>query len=1088
VCFVSHELFGWSEPSEARDAVYALAQQLSRSGDTVTLLWVPPYSAEYRPDAAQIERLKEHLFQAFMIRLEILTASPHLYPDIHRNDKASLAVYHYLKEHFFHVVYFALEHGLAHFSLLGKETGSFPSRPRIAVFAHTPLQWKCESDRLFVRSRDDLATIHMEKTSVALCDSLIVSSNYMLGWLKAQGWQLPDHVCILPDMRPLEWRSIAGSGRDEREQRPVEEIVYFGGSEFRSGLPLFCDAVDILARQNLPPLTVTIIGKFGTIDGEHTGGMLLRRGRRWPFTLKLLPRFAEQETTNYLLSRNCLAVVPNLAAGSPSSVAVCLDEGIPFVATDVGGTKELLKPQDEAVYLCLPKANAIAAKIAAMVACPIAAAAPRQSAEAKEEQWKIYHSAIAKPDPARRLVSARPPAGKGGPLVSIIMAHHDRPHYLPQAIESIKQQDYPNLELILVDDGSSRSESLRLLDELEPTFRSRGWRILREKNRFLGAARNTGIRASRGELILFVDDDNALFNSAVSDFVRAMENSKADICTTLAKHLHESHIPPDDRRGYIIYYPLGGPLDLTLIENPYGDANAMIRRDVFDRIGFLNEEFGYSASDWEFFTRAALGRLKICVIPEALYWYRTDGRNMNLGAHYYDNRKPILAALKKHHYAGLEHFYELIISEKMVPHEKVMAKWNLEYSNSNERLLKLAEASPNSDEAYELLAEVAASDGRPDTALMLLGNIQHPEFQRRAAEVLDARSPADEALASLQGDFSTERAVQTSDFRAATIATTSPLSHPVLSYTDTDPDQLYLEAPRGSTSIACLQGLCPAGTISASGWVYLQEETKAAAEFMILLAPAAVDPLRAVLEAASGPGEGSTGWCSVFRFGEPREITARLSLSSVHPLNLLLAVRHGGDSSAERVPGGFATLRIRREHRASGGTRPRAFAPPDRMRARKLGKEQFSYAHLLTPYPSELPLQLFDPMREGLFLRPHPGGSVVTELRSVFPPLARKIVASVEIAHEDAGPFEFAVALTRPDERVNWQRKQPDKALAFSGWTRVEETFELRELSAELPERVRTPLSVHLAIRLPRGSRPSPSNAFFRKLVIAWDH
>ena len=77
-------------------------------------------------------------------------------------------------------------------------------------------------------------------------------------------------------------------------------------------------------------------------------------------------------------------------------------------------------------------------------------------------------------------------------------------------------------------------------------------------------------------------------------------------------------------------------------------------------------------------------------------------------------------------------------------------------------------------------------------------------------------------------------------------------------------------------------------------------------------------------------------------------------------------------------------------------------------------------------------------------------------------PIARKIVASVEIAHEDAGPFEFAVALARPDERVNWQRKQPDKALAFSGWTRVEETFELRELSAELPERVRTPLSVHL--------------------------
>src|SRR5262249_21407398 len=160
---------------------------------------------------------------------------------------------------------------------------------------------------------------------------------------------------------------------------------------------------------------------------------------------------------------------------------------------------------------------------------------------------------------------------------------------------------------------------------------------------------------------------------------------------------------------------------------------------------FLNEEFGYSASDWEFFTRAALAGLKICVIPEVLYWYRTDGRNMNLGAHYYNNRKPILSALKKHHYAGLEHFYELVISEKMVPHEKVMAKWNLEYSSSNERLVKLAELAPNSEEAYDLLAEVAATDGRADTALMLLGNAQRPEFRRRAAECLDVRSPADQA-------------------------------------------------------------------------------------------------------------------------------------------------------------------------------------------------------------------------------------------------------------------------------------------------------------------------------------------------------
>jgi uncharacterized protein DUF6212 len=121
-------------------------------------------------------------------------------------------------------------------------------------------------------------------------------------------------------------------------------------------------------------------------------------------------------------------------------------------------------------------------------------------------------------------------------------------------------------------------------------------------------------------------------------------------------------------------------------------------------------------------------------------------------------------------------------------------------------------------------------------------------------------------------------------------------------------------------------------------------------------------------------------------------------------------------------------------------------------------------------------------------LRPHPRGTVAAELPSVFPPLARKVVASVEIAHEHAGPFDFAVALVRPDTTVDWQGRVPDKVLAFSGWVRVEDRFEHHELLAELPERARTALSMHIAIKLPKGSSPIPSNAFFRKFVIVWDN
>ncbi|TGQ77647.1 glycosyltransferase family 2 protein, partial [Mesorhizobium sp. M8A.F.Ca.ET.208.01.1.1] len=98
-------------------------------------------------------------------------------------------------------------------------------------------------------------------------------------------------------------------------------------------------------------------------------------------------------------------------------------------------------------------------------------------------------------------------AGRGRarlPLVSIITAHYNRARLLPQAIASVRRQDYPNIELIVVDDGRTDPDAIRLLAEVEPEFEQRGWRIIRQKNGFLGKARNTGIRAAKGSLILFL--------------------------------------------------------------------------------------------------------------------------------------------------------------------------------------------------------------------------------------------------------------------------------------------------------------------------------------------------------------------------------------------------------------------------------------------------------------------------------------------------------------------------------------------------------------------------------------------------------
>lgn len=89
-------------------------------------------------------------------------------------------------------------------------------------------------------------------------------------------------------------------------------------------------------------------------------------------------------------------------------------------------------------------------------------------------------------------------------LVSIIIPCYKQAHFLSEAIESALAQTYPHVEIIVVDDGSPDNAS-------EVAARYPQVRCLRQENAGLPAARNAGMRASRGEFLVFLDSDDRLY-------------------------------------------------------------------------------------------------------------------------------------------------------------------------------------------------------------------------------------------------------------------------------------------------------------------------------------------------------------------------------------------------------------------------------------------------------------------------------------------------------------------------------------------------------------------------------------------------
>jgi GT2 family glycosyltransferase len=222
-----------------------------------------------------------------------------------------------------------------------------------------------------------------------------------------------------------------------------------------------------------------------------------------------------------------------------------------------------------------------------------------------------------------------PAATPRRPSISVCLVHRDRPAFLAQALESIAAQTEAPLEVVLVDDGSETAEAHAALAALAPAFEARGWRLVRQENRYLGAARNAAARLARGEYLLFMDDDNLALPDEVATFARAAARSGADILTCFMDLFggREPLPPGAPPRARALF--LGGAAAVGLFRNAFGDANALVRREAFLALGGFTEDRDAGYEDWEFFARAVLAGLRLEVVPEPLFRYRVSDASMS---------------------------------------------------------------------------------------------------------------------------------------------------------------------------------------------------------------------------------------------------------------------------------------------------------------------------------------------------------------------------------------------------------------------------------------------------------------------------
>ena len=533
------------------------------------------------------------------------------------------------RERAFDIVHVSEWRGLGYGPLLAKSLGLAFGETHFVVKGSSPTLWQAEGNRHFLTREQQLGWVFMERRSVELADTVICGSAHLLGWMRDAGYALPSRSFVWPNAFPAPDDSQrARSERASRDGVELEEVVFFGRLEPRKGLLLFIDALERLVRRGRAPGRVTFLGGVSPrIDGP---GLIREASRGWPVEVKTLTGYGSREAVSYLSRPGRLAVIPSLLENSSMAVMECLQAGIPFVAASTGGTPELVAEADRGRALVEADHIALGERIAELSAGRLRAVRARWDFAGSLEVWSRWHgqSGAFEASAARHAARRRRVAGRS-PLVTVCIVHHERPGLVRMAVDSVYGQDYGSLEAVLVDDGSEGSEAVAAVEEIEGEFAGRGWRVVRQENRYLGAARNAAASAARGEWLLFLDDDNVLYPDAVRRLVEAALFSGADCVPGASVRFFGEGDPRADGQshGTPIRF-IGAARGWSRFRNVVGDACALVCREVYEAVGGFTEAYRVGLDDLTFFNRLMESGYRIEPLPDPVYWYRIGERSM----------------------------------------------------------------------------------------------------------------------------------------------------------------------------------------------------------------------------------------------------------------------------------------------------------------------------------------------------------------------------------------------------------------------------------------------------------------------------
>lgn len=451
--------------------------------------------------------------------------------------------------------------GLGYAALRTRQLGRGFDRTAFVVHCHGPGRVLAQ----FAQKVPDTAARFVEevteRASLELADAVVSPSAWLLDWMRAHGWPVPESAQVIQYVRQ-------SAAFDESPMRldaeaPIRRLAFFGQLREGKGIRLFLNALTEIA-DSLSGVELVFLGaasaRWPEERIESAIGPLVRE-RAAAVTLRT--RLDRETALEELRQPGTLAVMPSLLDNSPNTVSECIEQGIPFIAAATGGIPELVAEDDRARALFEPTtaalAEALRRALASRPSFPVAR--PARGARESLDAWLDLVGSI-EPSPQER--SPRP----------------------------------SHVAVVACGDGSAQ-RAHRLAERTSTA----------DVEVVSARSRREGVERTAADWIVFLDDEDEPDDELVDALLAAQAASRADAVTVAVR-------PADDPGGLQLF--LGEPGALGLAENQYG-VLGVVRREL---VASQPLDAGIADADWPLFARLSLAGARIVSIPEPLATHR----------------------------------------------------------------------------------------------------------------------------------------------------------------------------------------------------------------------------------------------------------------------------------------------------------------------------------------------------------------------------------------------------------------------------------------------------------------------------------